>query len=380
MSEALPMPVLAVAAISARMLAESAVRDGFEVVALDLFGDTDTRRACTQWHSIGDATTLHIDGERLLSALEDIAKQGRVSGWIAGSGFEGQPDLVAHGAALLPLMGTPAEALRRVRDPLEFFGFLDAHGIAHPEVSMSAPEDGGDWLVKDANGCGGWHIHRAETGALAPTAHHYFQREVPGVPMSATFVANGQDAVVLGFNELIVRPVAGRPFVYCGVVGPVALPSDMAARITEAVRTVAKGFALRGLGSIDFMRNDSAFRLLEVNPRPPASMALYPHGTFAAHVRACTGHELPPSPVQAANDHVRGTEFVYARHAMRLDDDATMRLANRPDCHDLPNAATRFEAGDPVCSVSAGGNSAQDVHARLARRREAVHQFLETCE
>jgi predicted ATP-grasp superfamily ATP-dependent carboligase len=39
------MPAIAVAAISARAMAEAAVSDGFKVVALDLFGDTDTRRA-----------------------------------------------------------------------------------------------------------------------------------------------------------------------------------------------------------------------------------------------------------------------------------------------------------------------------------------------
>ena len=40
------MTVLAVAAVSARMLVEAARADGFDVVALDLFGDADTRRAC----------------------------------------------------------------------------------------------------------------------------------------------------------------------------------------------------------------------------------------------------------------------------------------------------------------------------------------------
>ena len=36
--------MLVVAAVSARMLAEAAARDGYAVVALDLFGDVDTRR------------------------------------------------------------------------------------------------------------------------------------------------------------------------------------------------------------------------------------------------------------------------------------------------------------------------------------------------
>jgi len=40
-----PAGTIAVAALSARMMAEASARDGFDVVALDLFGDADTREA-----------------------------------------------------------------------------------------------------------------------------------------------------------------------------------------------------------------------------------------------------------------------------------------------------------------------------------------------
>ena len=376
------MTALAVASISARMLAESAVADGFEVVALDLFGDADTRRACAEWHSIGDPASLSIDGGRLLSVLEALAQRGRVAGWIAGSGFEGRPDLLESGAALLPLIGTQADAMRRVREPKTFFGFLDSRGIAHPEVRMTAPEDAVSWLVKDAHGCGGWHIRRATSQrgrALtddAPSAHHYFQRETSGTPMSATFIANGSDASVLGFNELIVRPLAGRPFVFCGSVGPVPLPDSAGAQVKAALRALVEAFSLRGLGSLDFMRDGDAVDVLEVNPRPPASMALYGHGIVAAHVRACVQGELTQWPAQV--DRVRGTEVVFASRRLWLDEPAAQRLAARAGCHDLPIAATGFEAGEPVCSVSASGANAGHVRELLQRGRQAVHRSLET--
>jgi len=381
------MSVLAVASISARLLAETARQDGFEVVALDLFGDADTRRACTAWHCIGEAAPMDIDGHRLLAALRQLAHEGRVAGWIAGAGFEGQPDLLAHGAAMLPLLGTPADAVRRLRDPHVFFDFLATHGVTHPPVRSAAPDDAAGWLVKDAQGCGGWHIRRADApGASAWAAasrHRYHQREVSGVPMSATFIANGRDALVLGFNQLTVRPLAGRPCVYCGVVGPVPLPAGVAAHVTATVRAAAQSFGLRGLGSLDFMREGDTVNVLEINPRPPASMALYAArgGLLAAHVRACTDGALPQGLAPAAGDEVHGTETVFAPHRLRLDEAAAHRLAAQPDCHDVPAAATAFEPGDPVCSVSACSTSPQAVRALLARRREAVlHQCMETSE
>ena len=148
---------------------------------------------------------------------------GQVQGWVAGAGFDGRSELLEQGAACLPLLGTAADDVRRVRDPVSFFGFLRSNGIGHPPVRHDASVDTAGWLVKDAGASGGWHIRRAADagaggGEVSPL--RYWQREVSGTAMSATFIANGRDAVVLGHNEQIVRPIAGRPFVFCGVLRP----------------------------------------------------------------------------------------------------------------------------------------------------------------
>ena len=387
------MRLIAVAALSARMLAQAARDDGFDVVALDLFGDADTRRACSQWLPIGRPGTLHIDDTLVLSALGSLAQRG-VEGWIAGSGFEGRPELLERGAALLPLIGTKADAVRRIRDPQAFFDFLDDEGIAHPPVRMTAPTDCAGWLVKDANGCGGAHIRRlaprhADWPSEPVPAQRYFQREMKGAPMSATFIGNGRDARVLGFNRLIVRHLGTRPFVFCGAVGPLPLPDDVAARLTCALRAIVAAFALRGLGSLDFMLDGNTFGVLEVNPRPPTSMALYgshyfrsaspgpPRGAVAAHVRACLQDELPELAAHLESGMVQGTEIVFAPRPLGIDEPAAARLAELADCHDLPSGAMQFASGDPICSVSAAGAGADLVLAMLDHGRKAVHQSLE---
>ena len=334
------------------MLAEAAARDGIEVIALDLFGDADTRRAAAEFIPIGEAHGLRIAPARVLAALARIARRGDAVGWVAGSGFEGLPDLLAEGAALLPLIGTPADAVRRVRDPAAFFGFLAAREIGHPPTSLQPPPEATGWLVKDAAGCGGWHIRRATDAHLAAQSpRHYFQREQPGIAMSATFIGNGCDAVVLGFNRLRVGPVAGQPFVFCGAVGPVALPAAVSARVVSAVRAITAEFALRGLGSLDFLLDGGRVDLLEVNPRPPASIALYRHLPLMTwHLRASRGGELPPTA--PPHRSIAGHRIVFARRSTVLGAVGARLLAEAGDAHDLPAADTRFEPGDPVCSVS----------------------------
>jgi uncharacterized protein len=373
------MTLLAVAALSARLLAEAAVRDGFQVIALDLFGDQDTRQAALHWAPIGDIASMRIDRARLLDALRQVARRSDAQGWVIGSGFEADPELLAEAATVLPLVGTGADAVARVRDPELFFGCLAEHGIAHPAWRRSAPEPAEFWLVKDARGCGGWHIRRVESGAAKlPSAHHYFQREVAGTPMSATFIANGQGAVVLGFNRLLMQRIGARPHVFCGALGPLALPAQVASAVGEAARALSATFRLRGLCSLDFMLDREQAVVLEVNPRPPASMALYPHWPLMrAHVQACLQGALPP--LHPADDcAVHGMQIVFAPHAMQIDAACAESIAGWPGSHDWPCAGTHVAADDPLCSLSASGLDAEGVEAALDASHAALIRTLET--
>ena len=381
------MQTIAVAAISARAMAEAAAHDGFDVVALDLFGDVDTRRAASRWLPIGAPASLHIDAARVLAALRALAQEREsgapIIGWVAGSGFEGEPGLLEEGAALLPLIGTAAAAVRRVRDPAAFFGFLAARQLPHPPVRFEPPEPAEGWLQKDAHGCGGWHVRRAPWPAEERhPAHRYYQREMPGLPMSATFIANGSDVHVLGFNALSVRRFGARPFVFCGAVGPVPLAPELARRVAAIARALAAAFELRGLCSLDFMCDGEAIGVLEVNPRPPASMSLYHRpagapGLMQAHVRACLDAELPPATPGHAQD-IEGMEIVFARRAVQLDAAAARRLAAWPGIRDLPDAGQRFDIDDPLCTLTASGSSAAQVRILLNDGRERLLQSLET--
>ena len=162
------MPAIAVAALSARLLAQATLQAGLDVMALDVFGDADTIAAATQWLPIGMTQSLRIDASLFLETLQALARQGRVQGWVAGAGFEGRPELLEQGSANLPLFGTPGADVRRVRDPKKFFDALAELRIAHPAVRLDPDASRAGWLVKDFAASGGTHIRRAESvGAQA---------------------------------------------------------------------------------------------------------------------------------------------------------------------------------------------------------------------
>lgn len=383
------MRQIAVAALSARALAQAAARDGFEVIALDVFGDADTRCAALQWRSIGAPAVeggWHIDDALLLDALGELAHADRAQGWIIGAGFETRVDLIEEGARRLPLLGNGAPTLRRLQHARSFFETLDAHGVAHPPVRFDGPADASGWLLKDFAGSGGWHVRRAQglPQQTLTATQHWQQERCDVTPMSATFIANGHRACVLGCNRQLVHAMRERPFVWCGVIGPVPVSAGVVVQVNAALQAIVPAFGLRGLCSLDFLafeHGEERIEVLEINPRIPASAQLYAAAgvrVIEAHVQACEHGVLPAT--RTIIDAPRGIATVFAPRELHASDAATQWLATQPDVHDIPLRATRFRTDDPVCSVSAGGVDAVAVQQHLTQRTQALLAALETFE
>lgn len=365
--------MLALAALSARALAGWAAADGTPAVALDVFGDADTRAVARAWRAIGSASPPRIEGARLLAELRGLALRGDVQAWVAGSGFEADPGLLMQAAAALPLLGTAPADQARLADPQAFFAALDRGAIAHPPVAFTPPAGGG-WLRKQPRSAGGWGLTRRRDAA--PGA--YWQRERTGTPVSACFVANADRAVLLGLNRQATVEIGEHPFVFAGVCGPLDWPA-LQAQAEQVLAALVPAYRLRGLGSVDFIVGaDGVAELLEVNARPSASAALYPdiggRSPLHAHLRACRHGELPPAPRGPA----RGLRVVFARRALALDAAAAARIAAWPGAADLPAAGARFAPGEPVCTLEAEGADVVAVEAALVRAEQDLLHSLET--
>lgn len=385
-------PAIVVAGLCARMLAESARRAGWRVIALDLFGDSDTRGAAQRWHPVGQAATLALDPARTRAALERASFEPGVMGWIAGSGFEACPALLRTPIAGLPLIGNAAPAHDAMRMPSRFFAMLSEHGIAFPDTQMEPPLDMSGWLRKEASGTGGWHIRLADSAdesAHDPRDGVYYQRFCEGRPMSALFLADGRHATVLGINEQLVSRHGEHPFAWRGAIGPVQVGAPLADAVRHTVQAIVAASGLVGLNSLDFLSDGEGCVVLEVNARPSATMALYDCDPYAPllvrHVRACQGEPLETLEVEAVEGviahtpPVRGQLVVFAQEDYAITpafEDQARRLGW---CHDIPVAGSAIAAGTPLCTVSAAcapGTSVDAVRATLAARAAAIEPLL----
>jgi uncharacterized protein len=364
-----------IVALSARSLALAAVRAGYCAIVVDLFGDVDTRRLAAASATVPGDLDGGFDAAALIETAQRLAPAARMSGGLVyGSGLESRPELVKELARGRSLWGNSSQVLRAVKEPASFFGLLDRLGLPHPEIRTEAPGDLSNWLVKGIGGAGGGHVRFLEHNAVMVEGPHYFQRRVAGRPVSGLFLANGRTAVMLGWSEQWPAPAPSHPFRFGGAVQPALLPEGVTRPILAALGRLAGELGLVGLNSLDLMVEEGgAFNLLEVNPRPGASLDVFDGegggALFGRHVEACWGRLTPGwrSP-----GHATAMSVVYADRALEVPHDTPWPdwLADRP----APGA--RIEPGAPVCTVMAEGEDSVAARRLVLSRNGRVLDAL----
>lgn len=356
-------------ATSGRALARSAWRSGHRVAVLDLFADRDTLAYAAVCQRI-PAPGWDLDAAATVRAANEICPASVPL--VTGSGFEDQPALLDALARGRKLFGNSSVTVAACKDPQGFFTLLDRLGIAHPETSLTLPDNPAGWLAKKIGGSGGTHVRPARTGE-AYTPGTYFQRHAGGVCASVLFLADGHRARVVGFNEVWSRSAGDTPFAYAGAINRVALVSTLRSRIAADVNALAGALGLVGLNGMDFIVDRDGYRVIEINPRPTATIDLHDDqaagSLFDLHLRACAG-ALPPA-LHISNT-VRAHAIVYSTGRRRQ-----IPRRGYPDwCSDLPADAAGITTGMPVCTVHASGSSASEVKRLLNRRQAVLENYL----
>jgi uncharacterized protein len=362
-----------IAAISGRALALSARRGGYLPLVADFFGDQDTVAAAQAHVPLASAFAQGFREQDLARALERLARQHVPVGIVCGTGFEDRPQLLAWLEQRWRLFGNSADTVARVKDPEIFAALCRDCDIAHPRISLSAPAGRGGWVAKRRGGSGGAHVAAASAKEFGGDV--YYQSVVPGMPVSALLLANGGSAIVLGFSEQWACPTVRQPFRYGGAVRPANIAPVVVERLAESACRLARALSLKGLNSVDFMVDGDNFSILEVNPRPGATLDIFEidaGALFSLHIAACRGDLISEAPWF---DGAKACAIVYAER----DVVAPAQFEWPNWCADRPSAGIAIKAGEPVCTVHADGATAAQaktlVNRRLARVQEVVHDW-----
>ncbi len=378
-SSASRAPAWLLCSLSGRGLVKAAQRAGRRAACIDAFGDLDTRALADAWAHAPMADACSFEPHALLAAAAGLCPPADCRGLIYGSGFESQPAVLAQLAAGRRLFGNPPEVLAQTGDPTRFFPLLRQLGIPHPTVRFSRPPQPRDWLSKQSGACGGSHILPAS--ASGDQASRYFQRHIEGQSGSLLFLANGREICPVGFNlPLPPPPEAPNAWAWSGAARLAGRLPSQGDALLVAARRLTQALGLRGINGIDFILDQRGWKLLELNPRPTATLELWDVAPMPSllklHVQACRGR-LPASLPSLSGSLAMAV--VYAGEQVTIPADFIW-----PDwCSDLPAAGSRIAPGEPICTVRAAGENnavatywAEELRSSILRRlrRIQAHQ------
>jgi predicted ATP-grasp superfamily ATP-dependent carboligase len=353
-----------IVAASGRALAASARRGGYLPLVIDWFGDTDTLALSAAHAGLADGLARGMTAGTLDTAMAAVTKSYQPLGIVCGTGFEDRPELLEHLAHHGRIFGCSADTVRRVKDPAAFAALCLDCAVPHPEISCARPVDATGWLAKRKGGAGGSHVVAA---AARDAANFYYQRQVPGEGVSALFLANGKRALVLGFSSQWVSATPHQPFRYGGAIRPALLPKNISDLLEDVVRKIARAIPLLGLCSADFLVDGDDFRLLEVNPRPGATLDIFEapqKSLFALHMAACAGELAAQAPSLAGVD---ATAIAYGKHDMHVP------AFDWPEWSaDRPRAGTMVRQGEPLCTILAAAAGHAQTRALIEQRLETI--------
>ena len=364
---------------SVRAAAQSAARAGWRPICGDLFLDAD----------LPDTAVGQV-ARSFPRDLVRIAEGSPTTPWMYTGGLENYSRLVERISRGRELLGTSAEALRRVRDPFEVARVLDRHELLFPEcrtTSDGLPVDG-TWLRKHRRSSGGLRV------ALWRNQRHcgndrgwYFQRRIDGRSMSAVYLATSERARFLGATEQLLAGGDSLPFRYVGSIGPIELPARQRQALMAIGDVLSGEFQLRGLFGVDLVIDGNDFWTIEVNPRWTASIEILERtlgfNAIALHVAACRNVHLPDLTPEAPR-RVCGKRIVYANRSGVVTSPLLKAIIDRNRGHDwplvadIPRAGVELQLAQPVLTVFAEGETQHVALERLFGLHDELQSELST--
>lgn len=370
-------PALLIAAISGRAIAQSARRAGFIPLVADFFADLDTQEAAHACRKLDGDIARGIEWPALSRALEALAADSPspILGLVYGSGFEDRPQLLTRIAKGWTLLGNDEGVVARLKDPGIFFGELDRLGVAHPATARKPPGKRGAsaWLVKREGGAGGSHIGVSATAR--GRGRVYYQERVEGRPVSALFVANGREARVLGFSEQWTAPSKRSPWRYGGAVRPGRLTAVAEEAMVQAVKRATSAFKIKGLASADFMVDRQSALLLEINPRPGATVDIFDscaRPLIGLHLDAVMRAKLPRAALSL--EGAMASAIVFARKPVAMP----LAMSWPAWIGDRPRPGEIIDKNRPICTVCARAGTTARAKSLVEARTKTVLACIES--
>jgi len=395
--------VLGVGPVDVAPLAASAWRAGYDVYAVDYYGDQDLKHSCIASLSLAKQRNgkscgrlfNNFNPEALLKLAKNLQKNYKIDVALLSSGLDDSPDTLSAVDKLVPILGNHAKLFVKVRDKPNFFMELKRLGVPHPKTAIAqnlgeaksiSTDLGFPLLVKREAGFGGMGIRKAsnprELEGGFRSIHRrsrrvLIQEYVSGTHASASLISIPGKAVTLAVSEQLlgISQLGQRePFGYCGNIVPLSAPTHVIDKCKDVAERVVSYFGLIGSNGVDLVvSQEGTPHVIEINPRFQGTVECVERvlglNLVEAHVRACLGRTLPPIFKETRNFCTRLVLFAKRRSA-------APDLSVLKECRDIPSPGAIVEEGEPLCSIVVEDRSRNAVLKKARQTYRSIYSSL----
>jgi len=290
-----------------RPLAFSLKNAGYEVYAVDFFGDLDfypnvkdsfvlTKELRTDYNSIKDKYS------KLLSdfTIKLLKKHPKINYLIIGSGLddayierEAISNQIKDNNYKIKDLNNDIITLKMARNINYVYKILKLHKfkvpftIPYENLKLYKDDLQFPIIFKKFKSAGGLNVFKIqnheellsrckviESKEFNPIEWG-IQEYVEGIPISCTTISNGIKCEVISINRQIIGEQflnAPKEFMYCGNIVPAGLPKKDERIISRISKTLTNELELKGINGFDFVLKEHYPYLMEVNPRIPGSI------------------------------------------------------------------------------------------------------------
>ncbi len=377
---------------------ENAFSHGYKVAAVDAFNDWDAARFGVL---AGTASAFDFfktgDFGGVLKEYEKLPQEFFKDPVLFCAPVEYDCAFLEKARTRRDVLNPKTRIIEKCRD-LSFWAEMapsqgeEGEGIILPETSLAKPENPYGWIAKNLNSAGGTGISKLTdedylSNCYAKYNQRYYQRLVEGESIGAVFLS-----LLDGHSRLmgVTRHITGersfrqKEFLFGGMIYPASVGGDVVD--SEAVRAIESfGRAVSGASGIwgwwgaDFIVNREKVYLLEINPRPTASLELVAiaHGLDIVGIQAQAQPQARTSACEWENKKLPEPEGYFATAVIYADKD--IRVSDQQRwfdmwARDIPAEGRTVKKGEPALSFYSKGPNADECMLKI---REKATIFYE---
>ncbi len=406
-----------VAGFNTRPLVYSLHRAGYDVYAVDFFGDSDfypyvkdclilSKKLSANYDLIKNNYSEYLP--LLIIELLDIYPD--IDYLIIGSGLD---DGIEERALILKdihrkkykiiNLNNELDRIKKSRNSEFIFTILKKLGYDFPKTvsfdnfGSKSNELEYPFILKKKSGSGGTNVYKIQNESDLSLNINLINREgfvqkdwliqeyIDGNPISCTTISNGVESEVISVNQQIIGDNkylnAPKEFMYCGNVVPANISAEERKLIVDISLKMSTELGLKGINGFDFVLRNHYPYLIEINPRIPGSIRASEEAMninlLDLHIKSFTekGWEFVKKSLKDAKIETFATKMIFFA-PKEIDKNVLNEINDLEYVHDKSEPDKNICKSEPVCTILFKATSFSDSYLGSLKVVDKINKII----